>query len=228
MRHHGQHLGRALGSFISHSAAKSKGHALRRQPGGVLSAAAVTVQHPAGAVLAQQLIHFGVGFAVMHRDRQVQLLRQLQLRFKQVVLFLRWQRPMVVQPDFPHRDHSGVIKQGAHSGKLGPPVPVVSGHSGGVLLAKAFGVDAQRGMYKRIFVGQFQHRSGIAGMRCTFQHAHHAAFPQRPHHRIPVRIKLPGRIMRVGIEDVGHSFALTLNEEFAIRNCQTLFLISHY
>ena len=50
----------------------------------------------------------------------------------------------------------------------------------------------------------------------------------RPHHRIPVRIKLPGRIMRVGIEDVGHSFALTLNEEFAIRNCQTLFLISHY
>ena len=135
---------------------------------------------------------------------------------------------MVVQPDFPHRDHSGVIKQGAHGGKLGPPVPVVSGHSGGVLLAKAFGVDAQRGMYKRIFVGQFQHRSGIAGMRCTFQHAHHAAFPQRPHHRIPVHIKLPGRIMRVGIEDVGHSFALTLNEEFAIRNCQTLFLISHY
>ena len=164
---------------------------------------------------------------ICHGQRQFP--RQFHLRLADRHLRFAWRQVIVViQPDFPHRDHSGVIKQGAHGGKLGPPVPVVSGHSGGVLLAKAFGVDAQRGMYKRIFVGQFQHRSGIAGMRCTFQHAHHAAFPQRPHHCIPVRIKLPGRIMRVGIEDVGHSFALTLNEEFAIRNCQTLFLISHY
>ena len=77
MRDGGQHLSRALGPFVGHSAAKTQVHTLFHQPGRVVGAAAVTVQCAARLIFAQQLVHFGVGLAVVDRHRQIQLFRKL-------------------------------------------------------------------------------------------------------------------------------------------------------
>ena len=73
----GQHLGGALGPLIGHCPAKAQIQPLLNQPNRVLGAAAVAVQCAARLIFAQQLVHFGVGLAVVDRHRQIQLFRKL-------------------------------------------------------------------------------------------------------------------------------------------------------
>ena len=121
---------------------------------------------------------------------------------------------MVIQPDFAHRLYGRVGKQWAHRRQLGAPVPVVYGHGGGVLLDQTFGVDAQRGVDKGIFVRQRQHPGSIAGMGRALQNPCHAAQRQGGQHSGAVGVELVGGIVGVCVKNVVHTFVFSCGARF--------------
>ena len=110
----------------------------------------------------------------------------------------------MIKPDLAHGHDSLVLKQGAHGGQLGTPVPMIDCHSGGALLDQALRVDADRRVDVGRGVGQLQHAGGIAGVGGTFQHPHHAALGQGLQQRGAVTVKLARGIVRVGVKNMVH------------------------
>ena len=111
----------------------------------------------------------------------------------------------MIKPDLAHGHDSLVLKQGAHGGQFGTPVPMIDCHGGSVLLDQAFRVDADC----RVDVGrgmrQLQHAGRIAGVGGTFQHPHHAARGQGLQQRGAVSVKLTRGIVRMGIKNMVHA-----------------------
>ena len=111
----------------------------------------------------------------------------------------------MIKPDLAHGHDSLVLKQGAHGGQLGTPVPMIDCHGGGILLDQAFRVDADRRMDVGRGVGQLQHAGRIAGVGGTFQHPHHAALGQGLQQRGAVSVKLTRGIVRVSVKNMVHA-----------------------